>query len=1173
MKKNDVVRSPLKRALIKYIIMMKVLWILVMASVLQVTAGNIESYSQGTRMNLRLKGASLEEVIWTMKKQSEFNFFYNSDDVNEVNGLNLKCKDATAEEILTECLDKTDLTFEIVNKAVIIKKVAKPIPKISEIVVEQGSEQGKKVTGQVVDEKGEPIPGTTILVKGKTIGTVADFQGNFSLNVPPDSKILVFSFVGYNSQEVPIGTLSQFKIVLKEITIGVGEVVVVGYGAQKKESVVGAISQTSGEQLQKMKQNEVANSMTGLITGLVTVKTTDLPGGFNTGGLGMPDAANYDKKTKIYLRGQSTWNGGEPLVLVDGVERSIDNLDASEVESISVLKDASATAVFGVRGANGVILVTTKRGKESKPTLTFDVQHGLSFTSKIQSTLNSYDANEFKNRVIVNELAVSPSSWSYYVRKRYLDYYKTQQYPELFPDVRMKDLMLKDFANSSKYSASLSGGTRFFNYFGTVNYTHDEGIIKGEDFGTGYTPAMDYDRLNVRNNLDFQFTPSTKVALNIFGSYNKQSDINAYGNNWRIWTGIYQRPSDLIPIRYSDGTFAENGTTFPNAYAMLNYGGKDFANRVQYTSDIRVTQQLDKITKGLSASASVSYDNSFVWGGPRISGTSYITKYIDPRYVDAKTDAERASWVKWSIPSTSTGYNWVMPPTSYAGDNVDTNSAVRLLNYEFKLNYQRIFDKHSVSALALMTRQEGAVGGSFPTKRESWVGRVTYDYDGRYFVEGNAGYNGSEKFDRKYRFGLFPSIGFNWMISNEKFFKDAFSWWSKLKVRYSYGLVGSDAGIDRWLYLSSWSVADASRDRIFGYPTGQPSGYHLSEEGAIPNPDIHWETAKKQNLGLEFGFFADKLRASIELWNDNRYDMLIASSARANNVLFGANLPPANLGKTETKGYEVELMYDKLFSNGFNISLKATHSFAKDKILFRDDPELRPAYQKLAGYQIDQTRTFVNSGIIQSWDDLYTTVLDKTNASRLPGDFKNVDFNADGVIDQNDVIPYGYPSRPQHNYTFTFGFGYKGIELTALFVGSYNVTVSESYYLLFPATYSVAFPWHKADAFMPEYGQTQSATLKTPRFLSSGQTSYLGQYDLIDGSYLKLQNVELAYRFNEKLTKRIGVGNLKIYVSGNNLFFRSKLRENREGSGTAQGYSLGSYPILKKVSFGLSLGF
>ncbi|MCL4481734.1 MAG: carboxypeptidase-like regulatory domain-containing protein, partial [Bacteroidetes bacterium] len=332
MKKNLVKHSPQRRALIKYIMMMKAVWILVMASVLQVTAGNTESYSQNTKLNLKLKDASLEEVIWGIRKQTEFNFFYNTEDVKEVNGLNLNYKDATAQEILTKCLAGTGLTFEIVNKAVIIKEKDKPIHGITTVVLEQPRK--KQLEGKVTDAKGDPIPGTTVIVKGTTIGTITNGDGEFVLNVPLDSKILSFSFVGYKSQEIPIGNKTTFNIVLEEMTVGLEEVVAVGYGVQKKASVVGAITTTTGKELERVGGvTNLTQALTGQLPGLTTIQTTGQPG-------------NADPK--IYIRGQSTWNGGEPLILVDGVERRMNDLDMSEVDNISVLKDASATAVYGV---------------------------------------------------------------------------------------------------------------------------------------------------------------------------------------------------------------------------------------------------------------------------------------------------------------------------------------------------------------------------------------------------------------------------------------------------------------------------------------------------------------------------------------------------------------------------------------------------------------------------------------------------------------------------------------------------------------------------------------------------------------------------------------------------------------------------------------------------------
>lgn len=1165
MEKNDKMHSHFMRALLKWLIMVKILWIVIVCGILQVSAGTGLTYSQSARLNLKLNDVNLEQVILTIKKQSEFRFFYSTEEVQKVKNLTVNLENVTAEEVLDNCLKGTDLTYEIVHKAIIIKALPKAGKTNSPTPVEQP--QTKQLKGTVKDASKQPIPGATVIIKGTSVGTITDFDGNFTLDAPVNSEILSVSFVGYATQEHKIGSSSVFNIVLEEVTVGVEEVVVVGYGQQKKESVVGAISLATGDQLKQMNTSEVSNSLTGLIPGLVTVKSSGIPGGFGAN-------SSYDKKTQIFIRGLSTWNGGEPLVLVDGVERDLDDLDANEIEGISVLKDASATAVFGVRGANGVILITSKRGRIAKPKLTFEGQTSVSMISRLSKPLDSYNVNLLKNYAVINEVALNENAWQYYKPQEILNYYKTQEYPEIYPNVDWTEVMLKDAAQSYKFNTSVVGGTKFVKYFGSLSYVHEGGILNGKDEGQGYKSNFSYDRFNFRSNLDFQFTKSTKLSLNLAGYYASQSDPGGSGNTWRTWAGVYGFPPDLFPVKYSDGYYAnyQGFDRYPNPYIQLNFNGVSGSSRSQINTDINFEQKLDFITKGLSITADVSIDNSLNGSGPTIADNGIVTKYIDPRILNATNAADSAAYIIYYVPSTTTGYEYVEPPVQYWGD--EFGSISRQLFYQVALRYKREFGSHSVSGLALLNRTEGASGSSFLSKREDWVGRITYDYASRYFLEVNAGYNGSEKFDRKYRFGLFPSVAGGWMISNESFFKNSLPWWSTAKIRYSYGTVGSDQGIARWLYVSNWDKTSLNWNLGAPYPAS--SGYPISKEGAIANPDVRWETAVKQNLGIETGFFDNSLKINFEYFQDNRKDMLIDSDMRANNVIFGANLPPANLGKTKTKGYEIEAMYDYRNISGFNFYTKYSFGYAKDKILFRDDPELLPDYQKQQGYAIGQTRTFINSSIIQNWDQIYTGVMDASNAGRLPGDFRRIDFNADGVINDNDVVPYMYPNRPEYSYSLTMGMKYKGFSLSAMFYGVFNVSYIQNYYRSFEMLYSVAYPWHLDESWSPENNNTTTAQRNAIRYSTPYEYKYsntgAGSYDIVDGSYLRLKNAEIAYQFDAKTLKRLGVESLRVYLSGYDIFYWSKLREDREGAPSTEGTSVGTYPLMKRFTMGVTVG-
>lgn len=1168
-----VLSSRQREKLNVFLIKMKLLTALIFAGTMTLSAS---TYSQRTKIDLRLQNSSVMEILNSIEQISEFIFIYNANVVNMDVKKNISVDGERIEKVLDILFEDSGISYRIDDRQIFLYKpedVKKQEMENKKLQLNPPSEQPQKkvLKGKVVDEKKMPIPGVTVLITGKTIGTITNSEGEFLLQVPPDSKTLSFSFVGFETQEIPIGDTGEFNIVLKEVSVGVEEVVIIGYGEQKKASVVGSISTASGTDLKRMNVSEVSNSLTGAIPGLITIQQTSIPGGGELNTLMTGSSGSVDQQTKIYIRGQSTWSGGEPLILVDGIERRMEELDPNDINSISVLKDASATSVFGVRGGNGVILITTRRGLTGKPKLTFDAQHTTSVVSKIPSPVNSYDANTFKNYAILQELSISPESWGLYVPQEILNYYRTQQYPEYFPDVNWKEEMMKDASTSYKFNTNVSGGTRFVNYFGSIGYLHEGGLMEGKDLGQGYKSNFNYNRFNFRSNLDFKFTPSTQISLNFSGNYASTTNPGFNDNPIRRMRGIYGMPPDIFPVRYADGTYAYyTGLAYENPFVVNNLTGIDRVTQTQIFTDISLEQKLDIITKGLSVKATASYDNVLTEDGRAVSGATIVYKYIDPEIIYAKPE-DQSSFIYWTIPSNTNGYDYVASPVQYYPSAYNTGRPLsRSLFYQFSLNYQHDFDKHAVSALALMNRRESAAGSSFLSKREDWVGRITYNYDSRYFTEVNAGYNGSEKFDRKYRFGLFPSIAGGWMVSNESFFKAAFPWWNVLKIRYSHGKVGSDDGIARWLYQGSWKTS--SKQWMLGQPITS-TGYKTAFEGAVPNPDIHWETAIKRDIGVESEFFKNSLKLTFDYFWDDRKDMFIAAAERTTPVIIGAPLPAANLGKTKTRGYEFDLEYQKYFKSGIGLNARFSFGYAKDKIIYRDDPELMPDYQKQAGYPIGQTRSILDYGVIQNWDQLYNSTLYASNATSLPGDMRIIDFNADGIIDVKDSAPYGYPSRPQYNYSYNLSLSYKGLSLNALLYGVFNVTVNQNYFYVFPENTSTVYQQHLDDCFVPEMGNILNASYYAPRLLSENRGS--ATYGLIDGSYLRLKNVEIAYKFPDKITGKLGVSNLRIYVTGYNLWTWTKDEwfEDRESPGSASGGVVNSYPMTKRFTAGISFGF
>jgi len=1050
------------------------------------------------------------------------------------------------------------------------------------------------VTGTVSDASTrEPMPGVNIVIQGTTIGTMTDLNGKYTLDVPNERVVLIFSFIGYTSKSITVGNQRQISVSMTIEATAIEEIVVIGYGTQKKESVVGAVTQASGELVKSSVQGaDLGNALTGALPGLVTISTTGLPGG-----------SDQDNDFALmYIRGQKTWNNAMPLVIVDGVERPLQNINPYEIEKISILKDASATAVFGVKGANGVILITTLRGKEGKPVFNIDMTATAKTVSRLPSVEGSYTGNLVKNYAILNEVPTNEVAWPWMVPNRWLELYKSQKYPYYLTDVDWKEEFLNKYGYDRNMNLNVSGGTKFVKYFGSFGYTYEGDVFKIQDYGQGYSPNFSFNRYNYRSNLDFDITKTTRFTVNLSGYFSNQA--RPAGDEYRGFSNLYSQPPDLWPARYSDGTWGdyEGYNRFANGILAFNFSGQDFVKRTNINTDFVLDQKLDFIIKGLSVAAKLSYDNTSRSTGPDIIGYGRIAKYIDPKIVDDPdmhdnmTQEEIAAlenkvdpvtgkllYTTWKFPASisqfqNTGYNWVDLPNTYSSEAGDNASTYRNLYYQFSLNYIRDFGKHSISGLALMSRQIQAQGSEFPSYREDWVGRVTYSYDRRYLAEFNGAYNGSEKFAPKYRFGFFPSMAFGWVVSNEPFFEPLKRIISTFKFRYSDGKVGSDeitGDVNRWLYIGDWNVrpGTATEDVYrFGYPTVLPS-YPLRYEGVIPNPDIHWETAHKRDYGIETGFFKDQLRINFDYFTEDRTEIFMVGTDIVVPAYFGANPVSANLGAVNMYGWEFELNFTKTSAFGLSYWFNHSWTFAKDKIIARGDPELKPTYQKQAGYQIGQPRETVNQSPnpMQTWNEIYNNPIETSNQYLLPGDYAIIDYNSDGIIDSNDDIPYGYPQRPQFTYAPSAGASYKNWSANVRFYGVYNVEgEAGTYNGTYGYQFTTLWPRDMERGWSPELGNTTTAIQPAIRFTTSSRSGYIPT----SRAYLKLQHAEIGYNINTRLLKRLGVSRFRIMLSGENLALWSDMTEDLDADRpTAQTNTRRTYPKMKRYSLGVSLGF
>ena len=1034
--------------------------------------------------------------------------------------------------------------------------------------------QTVKVSGVVNDESGMPLPGVSVVIDGTSKGTATDFDGKYTIDVQV-SEVLTFSYLGFTPQKIKVSTNKLINVTLKSDVASLDEVVVVGYGTQKKESVVGAIGQLDGKELaQKGTVTNLTDALSGTIPGVTVLSSSGIPGGAIDG--------NYND-SQILIRGQSTWNNASPLILVDGVERSMNDVDPNDVKSISVLKDASATSIFGVKGGNGVILITTKRGITGEAKFKVDANVSFKSVSRIPKVLEGYRSTLAKNYAIVNGLSVKPVTWGDYTSDQELEYLQTGQYPDGYANKDWAEAMLENYAITTKINTSVSGGTDFVKYFGSLGYVTDGDILKTKNVGQGYDPDFKYDRFNFRTNLDFSLTKSTKFSVNLDGYYGKQQRSGAPVFNF--WYGVYSKPWTTPILQYEDGVYGQ-GIDYErfgqNEFVELNFNGVDIDNRGSINSSFKLTQELDAITKGLTVSAELAYDNYFRTIGNGIGDDGTLMKYVNPDFYTLNDPtANIEDYTSYFYPgdfTTSThGFEFIDAPLSYEKERITNNAANSVSNkllYRFSLNYNRSFGVHDVSALALFSREESKnynING-WPSKREDWAGRVTYGYDNRYNIEVNGAYNGTEKFGPGYKFDFFPSVGLGWNISNEKFFEGAKKYVDKLKLRYSDGIVGNDNAnnIGQWPFFTSYALGGTNgtngnyiNNTVFG-DGPLYNGPLIYSEGTIGNEFLRWETARKQNLGIELGLFDSKFSMSLDLFQERRDDILVTADQRNVPDFFGAAAPAANIGITESKGYEIVATYRNSIKD-FNYWTSFNFTYAVDEIIQKEDSELLPDYQKEAGFQIGQTRSSVSTGIINSWDEIYTGVVGLSNFDLLPGDYRLLDYNADGFIDQNDNIAYGYPSRPQNTYSIAVGGDYKGFTLSLNFFGQYNVTQNVSldqFSFNAPAIYQDQLN----DTWLPEYGNSNP----TYRALSyGGRGASNAEYNEKDGSMFRLKTAELGYNLPEETVKKMGLSAMRVFVNGNNLILWSDLPVDIEG----QDFNYRNYPVTKQVNFGLSATF
>ena len=1027
--------------------------------------------------------------------------------------------------------------------------------------------QNHSIKGQIVDAKSnEPLIGVNITVEGTSNGTISDVDGHFTLTATPDA-VLKISYIGYREILLKVADLKKDAIIsLEEDSKQLEEVVVVGYGVQKKVTSVGSITQTGGNELMKGGSvNSVSEALQGKLNGVVAINSSGMPG---------------DNEVKMYIRGKSTWDNTDPLVLVDGIERNMNDVDMNEIESISVLKDASATAVYGVRGGNGVILITTKRGTDTAPVINFSANYTFKSPTTSMKLADHVTAMQAYNMAMAND-----ASWDKLIPQSTIDAWSRAYaegnygaYNDVFPYVNWWDELITG-GFTQNYNINIRGGTDYMKYFASAGYQGDGDIYdlkKNDDFDPRHT----YKRYNWRSNFDFNFTKSTKLSINIAGSMgyrNKSIDNDSPFN--RILT---ESTSDH-PIMYSDGNWGDDEEK--NPVANMNLGGAKLRKTFQGWYDATLEQKLDFITKGLKVAAKVSYSSSsttntdvYRGGGSADQALKSIVRYhrvYDYANPVVNTDGT-ITYPMIEDKRLPTSESVPLPPGVTMWDGLDAYT--RRFYYEFSVAYNRSFNDHNVSALALVNRkiyderytENNTQYMRFPNYNEDWVGRVTYNWKERYLTEMNISYTGSEKFARGERFGLFPSFSLGWRLSEEPFIKKSIGKvLTNAKFRYSWGKVGSDAGAKRWNYIQQFT---SDGNITLGTDASGQIWGPLYHEGDVANLNSTWEKSTKQNLGIEIGLW-NKLDITLDLFDEKRKDILM--EPQTTSFITGAKFNALNIGSTKNHGLELELHYNDKIGSDFRYHVGFTLASSENRVVFRDDPVNGPDHLKEAGKPIGHQNRYLAVGNYETIDDVFNnaqtgSINSVAPGQVVPGDFIYIDFDSNGILNGQDKVAVDELNYPLHTYGLNLGFDWKGLSFSAMFYAPTGV------YKLVNSVYSASFKSGKINAqpdvmnaWTPETANTSG--VRAPALHLTNDGAFNGTestYRYQNFSYLRLKTMELGYNLPKKWLKTVGLKSLQVYVTGNNLltWWGGDDRIDPEGEQA-------KYPILRSFTSGVRVSF
>jgi len=1111
------------------------------------------NYSQFKTLSVSVSNSTLREVLKTIEKSSQFVFFYLDDAVNLERKVSIDSKNKNIEEILSELFEGTSCTYRISDRQIFISGKA---PASTE-----QQQNKRKISGRVTDIKGEPLIGVNVTVDGDANGSITNMDGLYEIFVTKKSVVLKFTYIGFKTSEIRTNASTNiYDVTLEEQVNELEETVIVGYGTQRKISNIGAQSSMKMEDI-KTPSASLTTTLAGRLAGVVAVQRTGEPG---------KDAAD------IWIRGISTPNTSSPLVLVDGVERSFNDIDPEDIESLTTLKDASATAVYGVRGANGVILIKTKPGKVGKPTVSADYYESFTRFTKMVDLADGITYMNAANEAMRND-GIATKYTEDQIRNTIAG-----KDPYLYPNVDWLKEIFNDWGHNRRVNVNVRGGSEKVAYYASVSYFNETGMTVTDKNIDTYDSKMKYSRYNFTTNLNIDVTPTTKVEIGAQGylgegNYPAISSADLYNAAMSISPVEYPKMFFVNGEAFVPGTSTNNN--FNNPYSQATRRGYDNLTKNQIYSNLRVTQDLDMLTKGLKLTAMYAFDV----------------------YNEIHVHQDRAEST-YNFLDTSVPYDMNGQPILqriYEGSNVlsykQETSGNKKTYLEASLNYDRTFnDDHRVSALFLFNQQskllypKGTLEDAIPYRMMGIAGRATYSWKDRYFAEFNIGYNGAENFSPKHRFGTFPAFGVGWVVSNERFWQPLSKAVSFLKIRYTDGKVGNSEVSDRrFMYLDQMK-----ENGDYGYKFG-PNGTKWSGYETVNMAvDLIWEESRKQDLGIDLKLFNDDLSIVFDLFKERRENILLKREHSIPSFLgYNTSAPYGNIGIIENKGFDGTIEYNKRINKDWVIALRGNVTFNKDKWIQGELPEQKYEWMNQYGHNINGVKGYVAEGLFtqaeiddmarwESLSDANKAITPKPFASQFgtvkAGDIKYKDLNNDGQIDAYDQTYISRGDVPTTVYGFGFTVGWKDLSVGMMFQGVAGAERVLNGSSVNPFNggggsgnlYSnIGDRWTEENpdqnAFYPRLSYGSETTSNINNFQKS-------TWWVRNMNFLRLKTLQISYNLPKPWVNKVHLKNAAVYVMGTNLFTLSRFKLWDPELNTDNG---ASYPNTTSYSVGINFTF